>query len=75
MKLLISHPELASDLVSALNEAGCVATRIATDTVEVLVPWLLDGSERTHAATELLFFVRAWAANHPAFGATLLDAY
>ncbi len=74
MKLLISHPELASDLVSALNEAGCVATRIAGDTVEVLVPWLLDGSERAHAATELLFFVRAWASNHPAFGATLLDA-
>lgn len=74
MKLLISHPELASDLVSALNEAGCVATRIAGDTVEVLVPWLLDGSDRAHAATELLFFVRAWASNHPAFAATLLDA-
>ena len=74
MKLLISHPELASDLVSALNETGCVATRIASDTVEVLVPWLVDASERAHAATELVFFVRAWASNHPAFGATLLDA-
>jgi hypothetical protein len=74
MKLLITHPELASDLVSALNETGCVATRIANDTVEVLVPWLLDASDKAHAATELLFFVRAWASNHPAFAATLLDA-
>jgi hypothetical protein len=74
MKLLITHPELASDLVSALNEADCVATRIASDTVEVLVPWLVDAGTKAQAATELLFFVRAWAANHPAFGATLLDA-
>lgn len=74
MKLLITHPELVPDLVFALNKADCVATRIASDVVEVLVPWRLDGSDASHAATELLFFVRAWASNHPAFRATLIDA-
>ena len=72
MKLLITHPELAPALISALTDADCIATRIASDTVEVLVPWRLDGSNRGQAATELLFFVRAWASKHPAFRATLI---
>jgi hypothetical protein len=74
MKLLITHPELAPGLVSALTEAHCVATRIASDTIEVLVPWPLDGNNSAQAATELLFFVKAWASNHPAFRATLIEA-
>ena len=73
MKLLITHPELAPELVSALNETDCVARRIASDTLEVLVPWRADAGDNAHAATELLFFVRAWASKHPAFQATLLD--
>lgn len=74
MKLLISHPELAPELVCALNETDCVAARTSRDTLEVFVPWLLDSVNATQAATELLFFVRAWASDHPAFRATLLDA-
>ena len=74
MKLLISHPELAPELVRALNETDCLAARTALDTVEVFAPWLLEGGDPTHAATELLFFVRAWASRHPDFRATLLDA-
>ena len=74
MKLLISHPELAPALASALNEADCVATHIETDTLEVLVPWHLDGGNRAQTATELLFFVKAWASKHPAFRATLIEA-
>ena len=74
MKLLISHPELAPALASALSEADCVATHIENDTLEVLVPWHRDGDNRAQAATELLFFVKAWASNHPAFRATLIDA-
>ena len=73
MKLLISHPDLAPDLVYALNETDCLAARTARDTVEVFVPWLVDGGNPAHAATELLFFVKAWAAEHPEFRATLLD--
>ena len=75
MKLVITHPELLPGLVSALTEADCVATRIESDTIEVLVPWRLDGSNRAHAATELLFFIKAWASNHPAFRATLIEAH
>ena len=73
MKLLISHPELAPELVCALNETDCLAARTARDTVEVFVPWLLDVGDSAHAAMELLFFVRAWASDHPDFRAVLLE--
>jgi hypothetical protein len=72
MKLLISHPELAPALVSALNETDCVATVTSRDTVEVFMPWLRDRQDR-QAAMELLFFVRAWASDHPGFRAALRD--
>ena len=71
MKLRISNPELAGDLVRALNDTDCLAARIALDTVEVFAPWLLEGGDPAHADTELLFFVRAWASRHPDFRATL----
>lgn len=74
MKLLLSHPELAPDLVYALNETDCLAARTALDTVEVFVPWLADG-DTTHAAAELLFFVKAWASRHPDFRVTLLKTH
>ena len=74
MKLVITQPELAPGLVSALTEADCVATHIESDTIEVVVPWHVNSSNRAQAATELLFFVRAWASSHPAFRATLVDA-
>jgi hypothetical protein len=73
MKLLISHPDLAPELVRALNETDCLAARTSRDTIAVFVPWLLDGGNTSHAATELLFFVRAWASDHPRFRATLLE--
>lgn len=75
MKLVITHPELMPGLVSALTEADCVAVRLERDIVEVLVPWRLDRTNKTHAAAELLFFVKAWGANHhPEFRATLIEA-
>jgi hypothetical protein len=73
MKLLISHPELAADLVNALNETDCLAARTTRNTVQVFVPWLLDGGEPAHAGMELLFFVKAWASRHPDFRALLLE--
>jgi hypothetical protein len=72
MRLRISHPELAPELVGALNETDCLAARTASDTVEVFLPWLRDAGETAHAAMELLFFVRAWASQHPDFRAALL---
>jgi hypothetical protein len=71
VKLRISHPELAPELVRALNDTDCLAARIALDTVEVFAPWLLEGGDPAHADAELLFFVRAWASTHPGFRATL----
>jgi len=75
MKLLLSHPGLAADLVEALNETDCLAARTSLDTVEVYAPWLVDGCDATHAATEVLFFVKAWASRHPELRATLLDQH
>jgi hypothetical protein len=72
MKLRISHPELATELVSALNEADCLAARTDRDTVEVCMPWLSDTGDTAQAAMELLFFVRAWASGRQDFRATLL---
>jgi hypothetical protein len=72
MIIRISHPDLAPDLVDALNETDCLAARIAPDTVEVFVPWLADGADLRYAATELRFFVRAWGAAHPQLRATVL---
>ena len=71
MKLRISHPELAPELVGALNGTDCLAARTALDTIEVFAPWLLDGGDTEEAATEVLFFVRAWASRHPNFRATV----
>ena len=75
MKLLLSHPELATDLVDALNETDCLAARTALDTVEVFVPWLVEGGNSTQAATELLFFIKAWASRHPELRATLVEPH
>jgi hypothetical protein len=72
MMIRISHPDLAPDLVDALNETDCLAARIAPDTVEVFVPWLADGADPRYAAAELRFFVRAWGAAHPELRATVL---
>ena len=78
MKLRVSHPELASELVRALNDTDCLAARTALDTVEVFAPWLVeagDAAQAAQAGTELLFFVKAWAARHPQFRVTLLDPH
>lgn len=73
MKLLLSHPELAPNLVRALNETDCFAARTGRHTIEVFAPWLLEGGDTRQAETELLFFVRAWASRHnPGFRATLV---
>ena len=73
MKLLISHPDLAPDLVYALNETDCLAARTGPNTVQVFAPWLVEGGDPVQASAELLFFVKAWAACHPEFRAKLLD--
>ena len=72
MKLLVGPPELVPELVRALNETDCLAARTGVSTVEVLAPWLVEDGDREQTATELIFFIRAWASRHPEFRATLL---
>ena len=72
MKLVLSHPELAPNLVRALNETDCFAARTGRHTIEVFAPWLLEGGDAHQTETELLFFVRAWAIDHAGFRATLV---
>lgn len=72
MRLFLTQPGDADELVQALNETDCVAARTGTHTVEVLAPWLLEGGDPAHAAAELVFFVRAWATDRPGFRALLL---
>lgn len=71
MRLVVSDADVVPDLVDALNAADCIAARTGPKTVEVFAPWLLEGGDAEHAATELVFFVRAWASDHPGFRATL----
>lgn len=72
MKIQLSHPDFAVELVNALNETDCLAARTAADTIEVFVPWLRDSVDTSHAAAEIRFFVRAWALGHPGLRATVL---
>ena len=72
VKLRISHPELAPELVRARTTPR-LAARTGLDTVAVFAPWLLEGGDPAHAGTELFFFVKAWASRHPQFRVTLLD--
>lgn len=65
MKLRLNRPELADELVRALNATECLAARTAADTVDVFVPWLAPGEEQEQAETELLFFVHAWTSAWP----------
>jgi hypothetical protein len=73
VKIQLSDPDLASDLVDALNATDCRATRIAVDTVEVHVPWLGNGEDASQVATELRFFVRVWGSTHPGVRAVVLE--
>jgi hypothetical protein len=72
MRLYVTDPELAPELVQALNETDCVSARTGSHAIEVLAPWLLEGTDLVHAEMELVFFVRAWASGHPGFRAALL---
>ena len=74
VKIQLSHPDLAPDLVDALNATDCLATRIAADTVEVHVPWLSNRADAGQAATELRFFVRVWGVAHPGVRAIVLES-
>lgn len=67
MKIQITHPHLADQLVRSLNETDCFAAATTAASVDVFVPWLERGGDPAQARTELLFFVKAWAMAYPGF--------
>jgi hypothetical protein len=67
VKIQISHPHLAHQLVESLNSTDCLAAVTEADAVDVFVPWLEEGDDPSHARQELLFFVKAWGLKHPDF--------
>ena len=75
MRIRLSTPEVADDLVAALRTADCLAARTSGETIEVGFPWhVLDGSryDAHHARAELRFFLRAWLIDHPGVHATVM---
>jgi hypothetical protein len=72
VKIRISHPHLADQLVESLNATDCLAALTGADAVDVFVPWLEEGDDPAHASQELLFFVKAWGLRYPDFEAQLL---
>jgi hypothetical protein len=52
----------AAELIGALDDAACRVVRRDGDAVDVLVPSRCGGDQ---ARVELMFFLRAWALDHP----------
>lgn len=67
MRIQISHPHLADQLVRSLNATDCFAALTDTNRVDVFIPWLEYGDDPAGARMELLFFVRAWGLKYPDF--------
>jgi hypothetical protein len=57
----LNAAELMPDLVDALRDAGCLATRVRGDAC-IVGP---SRSDVLHFAVELAFFLEAWLSRHP----------
>jgi hypothetical protein len=62
LRLRISEPVLLPALVESFLQHGCVAQRVAADSLVVVHVHAADPDE---AAQELTFFLRAWQRRHP----------
>jgi hypothetical protein len=71
MRIQISDPEAASELLDALAAAECVAEQTADDVLEVDVPWVDGEDDERQAHIELSFFVSAWQAGRPGLAAVV----
>jgi hypothetical protein len=71
MKIRISDPAAAHELLDALTAADCVAERKAENLLEVDVPWVAGEDDERQARMELSFFVKAWEASRPGFVAVV----
>ncbi len=73
MKIHLSHPGRADELRAALEAADCRAARTAEDVLHVEIPWIETAGDVIQARLELMFFVKAWEAQHPGLTAALVD--
>jgi hypothetical protein len=69
VRIRVSNPRVAGDLLDALAAADCSGCQTEPDTVEVDIPWADDDPVQAHM--ELVFFVKAWEARHPGLNATV----
>jgi hypothetical protein len=74
VRIRLSHPGVADELRSALEDADCVAALDTDDTVDVELPWATDETDARQARLELMFFVKAWQAQHPGLEAAFVEA-
>jgi hypothetical protein len=63
-RIHVGDASAAAALVQALGAARCFAVRRGPHVVDVLTPRSGGGEEQ--ARVELGFFLKAWAADHPA---------
>jgi hypothetical protein len=74
VRIRLSHPGVADELRTALEEADCVAALNTEDTLDVEIPWAADEADAHQARLELVFFVKAWQAQHPDLEAAFVEA-
>jgi hypothetical protein len=76
VKIQITPPHLAGQLVESLNAAECFAALTGAEAhlVDVFIPWLEQGGDPEQARMELQFFLNAWGMRHPGFKARFAEA-
>jgi hypothetical protein len=71
MKVRLSQPELAGDLLAFLRRMQCEGRVETTGTLTVEVP---DASRQDQAWLELDLYLKAWLTSHPDVELELLDS-
>jgi hypothetical protein len=72
MRVVVSDPALADDLLGFLRRAHCNAERLGRDTLAVTLP---DPIPEETARRELEAYLRVWQSQHPGVRARRRAAY
>jgi hypothetical protein len=68
MRVRLTEPTLLAELIALFLRNGCVAQAVGDDSCFVVHVHARNADE---AWREVVFFVRAWRAQHPDLGAVL----
>lgn len=61
----LSDETAVSDLAGALADGECIVEQTGPDRLDVAVPWgTMAAGTLDHAWQEVVFYLRAWQANH-----------